>query len=164
MEPIDYNSALVSILYVEDEQGAQEILCSMLSRKYPEMRLYLAKNGTQGLELFKKHRPDIVITDISMPLMDGISMSSAIKALKPETIIVAVTAYSDTSYLLNAIETGIDHYVMKPMDYRKFFSILDKNIAMILLERQVRQQGDNIRKNAEMEIGTITASLTNLEP
>lgn len=133
MVPPDNDSSMVSILYVEDELDAREILSSMISRKYPNTHLYLAENGAKGLEAFEKHRPDIVITDISMPLMDGIRMSSEIKKLKPDTIIVAITAYSDTSYLLNTIETNINHYVLKPLDYRKFFSILDKSIAMIQL-------------------------------
>lgn len=146
MEPLIYDSSMVSILYVEDERDAREILGSILFRKYPDAQLYLAENGAHGLELFEKHRPNIVITDICMPLMNGIRMSSEIKTLNPETIIVAATAYSDTSYLLNAIEIGINHYVLKPLDYGKLFSILDKSIAMIQLERQVRVQGDYIRK------------------
>jgi len=137
---INYDPSSVSMLYVEDEPESREILSSILSRKYPDTQLHVAENGVQGLELFKKHRPNIVITDISMPLMDGIRMSSEIKSLNPETTIVAVTAYSDTDYLLNAIEIGINHYVLKPLDYAKFFSVIDKNIAMIRLESQVTAQ------------------------
>lgn len=133
-------SSMISILYVEDEHGAREIFSQILSLKYPDMLLFQAGNGAEGLELFKKHQPDIVITDISMPVMNGIQMSREIKTLKPDTIIVAVTAYSDTSFLLNAIEIGISHYVLKPLDYSKFFSIIDKSIAMIQLERQVKAQ------------------------
>lgn len=146
MEPLDYAPSAISILYVEDERDAREILSSILSRKYPDTQLYQAVNGAQGLELFEKHRPEIVITDISMPLMDGIRMASVIKELNPETIIVAVTAYSDVSYLLNAIEIGINYYVLKPLDYGKFFSILEKSIATTQLERRVRAQSEYIRK------------------
>jgi len=122
---------MVSILYVEDELDARKILGSILSLKYPNTQLFLAENGAQGLELFEKHRPNIVITDISMPIMDGFRMSSEIKALYPETIIVALTAYSDSNFLLNANDIGINHCIPKPLDYGRFFSILDESIALL---------------------------------
>lgn len=129
MDPTDDTSSLISILYVEDEREAREVLGSILSKKYPDTNLYLAENGLLGLELFKLHRPDIVITDISMPVMNGIRMSSEIKALKPETVIVALTAFSDTNSQANAIDTGINHYLLKPLDYGVFFSILDRIVC-----------------------------------
>ena len=134
MEPLKIGSSMVSILYVEDELDARKILGSILSLKYPGMQLYLAENGAQGLELFEKHRPHIVITDISMPIMDGIRMSSEIKSLNPQTIIVALTAYSDANFLLNANDIGINHCITKPLDYGKFFSILDESITMLQQE------------------------------
>ena len=166
MEPLSNNPTKISILYVEDEREAREVFGSILSRKYPDTQLYMAENGAQGLELFEKHRQNIVITDISMPLMNGIRMSSEIKTLNPETIIVAVTAYSNTSYLLDAIEIGINHYVLKPLDYGKIFSILDKSIAMIQMERQVKlhEQEGQVRAleleaaNKELEAFNYTVS------
>jgi len=97
----------LAILYAEDEADARELLSSVLTMKYPDVRLHLAETGQMGLELFRAHRPGIVITDINMPMMDGIQMSGEIKALEPETVIIALTAHSDTKYLLNAIEIGI---------------------------------------------------------
>lgn len=146
MELINNDSSGISILYVEDEKEARDILGSILIKKYPGIQIHFAENGKVGLELFRRHQPNIVITDISMPLLDGIQMAAEIKTWSPETIIIAVTAYSDTRYLLNSIEIGISNYVLKPVDYLKFFSIIDKSIALIRLERQVKRQGDYIRK------------------
>ena len=133
-------------MYVEDEKDVRDILSSILIRKYPGIRLYLAENGEIGLDLFKQHRPAIVITDISMPQMDGVRMAAEIKTLNTDTIIIAVTAYSDTKYLLKSIEIGINHYVLKPVEYGNFFSIIDKCIRSILLARQVGAQREYIRK------------------
>jgi PAS domain S-box-containing protein len=146
MERSNPDVSMISILYVEDEQEAREILGSILVRKYPDILILFAENGKMGLKLFKQHQPDIVITDISMPLLDGVKMAAKIKSLNPETAIIAVTAYSDTKYLLNAIEIGINHYVLKPVDYRRFFSIIDKSIATIMMEKKVRAQSNHIRK------------------
>ncbi|HEX9078360.1 MAG TPA: PAS domain S-box protein [Desulfuromonadaceae bacterium] len=146
MEPCDHDPSTLSILYVEDETEARELLCSVLTMKYPGVCLFVAENGQAGLELFRAHRPPIVITDINMPLLDGISMAGEIKSLEPETIIIALTAHSDTNYLLNAIEIGVNHYVLKPVDYGHIFTIIDKSCDMILLERKVRRQSEHIRK------------------
>jgi len=146
MEPSCHDSTEISILYVEDEQGARDILNSILAKKYPGVRLHLADNGESGLELFTKHRPDIVITDINMPRMDGIRMASEIKSLTPETIVIALTAHSDTKFLLSAIEIGINHYVLKPLDYNRLFLVIDKCIALTMLERRIKSQSDHIRK------------------
>jgi len=146
MESVAHGSDALSILYVEDETEARDLLYSVLTMKYPAARLHLADNGQMGMELFKAHHPGIVITDINMPQMDGITMARDIKSLDPETIIIALTAHSDTKYLLNAIEIGINHYVLKPVDYGHLFSIIDKSRDMILLEQKVRRQGEHIRK------------------
>ncbi|MFH2123366.1 MAG: response regulator, partial [Pseudomonadota bacterium] len=61
-----------------------------------------------------------------MPVMDGLQMAQAIREINPEIRIIATTAHSDTSYLLEAIEIGIDHYVLKPVDIRKLLTAIEK--------------------------------------
>ncbi|QEM68583.1 response regulator [Geobacter sp. FeAm09] len=136
----------ISVLYVEDEQSAREILCSVFESKYRFTRLDAAENGEQGVALFKEHRHDIVITDISMPVMDGVEMAAAIRDIAPETVIIVLTAHSGTRYLLDSIELGISNYVLKPVNYEKLFAAIDKSIAMISLKRQVASQHRFIRR------------------
>ncbi len=154
---------VVSILYVEDEPDTRSILVSVITRRYPGVQLHTAENGVTGLELFKEHPADIVITDINMPLMDGISMAREVKALKPETIVIALTAHCDTKLLLNAIEIDIDHYVLKPLDYARFFSIVDKSLATIMPERKIREQSSHIRKlSRAVEQSPCTVMITDV--
>jgi YesN/AraC family two-component response regulator len=94
--------------------------------KLPDITLHLAENGKIGLELYRKHEPRIVITDVNMPVMDGIEMAAQIKAINPGAIIIAVSAYNNTEYLMNAIEIGINHYVLKPIDFDKLFTTIGK--------------------------------------
>jgi PAS domain S-box-containing protein len=146
MNPLRNSDAEISILYVEDEPEAREMVSRVLARKIRTLRLYTAENGDAGLALYREHRPDIVITDINMPVMDGIRMGSEIREINPEAIIIAVTAYSDTSYLLDAIETGINNYVLKPIDYDKLFAAIDKCIETVTLKRRVNEQNEHIRQ------------------
>ena len=140
------NVVPVSILLVEDESDTREILSRMLTIKLSGIRLFCAENGKSGLELYREHRPDLVITDINMPLMDGLSMAGAIREQHPEAHIIVLTAYNDSHYLLNAIEAGITHYVLKPINQRKLFASIDQCLESICLEQQVREQEKFIRK------------------
>jgi len=140
MGPLPYDISGIALLYIEDESEARSMVSKMLAMNYPKLKLYEAENGAVGLELYREHLPEMVMTDINMPVMDGISMSRAIKAINPEASIIAVTAHSDTSYLLNAIEIGIHHYILKPINYQELFSITDKILEQIVLKRLLAEQ------------------------
>ena len=142
----------VALLLVEDEIEARDMLSRMLALNYQGLKIYLADDGVSGLEMFNEFRPEIVVTDINMPRMNGIVMSREVKQLEPETTIVAVTAHSETTYLLNAIEIGIDHYVLKPVNYPELFRVLDRIGEKIMLKRLVRQlEEDRARLAAIVE-------------
>ncbi len=146
MESFNYAASAITILYVEDDPVARDIASKMIPRKFPGMVLYAAENGKVGLELYKAHQPDIVITDINMPVMNGIQMANEIKAINAEANIIVISAYSDTDYLLSAIDLGINQYVLKPIDQHKLFAAIKKSAARIILERQVSSQHAFIRK------------------
>jgi len=139
----------VSLLYVEDEADARDMLSRTLAMNYQGLRLHVAENGSAGLKMFREERPDIVMTDINMPVMNGIQMAKEIKAIEPEVVIVAVTAHSDTSYLLSAIEIGIHHYVLKPVNFTELFGIIDKILEKITFRRIVAEQTEKIRRREQ---------------
>lgn len=146
MEPYSHDTSEVSILYVEDDPITRDLICTMIPVKFPGLNLLAAENGHSGLALYKEHRPDIVLTDISMPVMDGIRLASEIRMLNPEASIIVITAHSDTRYLLNAIDIGINRYVLKPIDQEKLFEAIEDCVARITLERHVRKQSEYICK------------------
>ena len=128
----------ISFLYVEDDPVTRNIMEKIFHLKLPGVALPVAENGRVGLELYKKHAPEIVITDVNMPVMDGIEMAAEIKAVNPGAIIIAISAYSNTEYLLNAIEIGINHYVLKPIDFDKLFATIDKCLTGITRSRTLQ--------------------------
>ncbi|MBV5329834.1 MAG: response regulator [Chlorobium sp.] len=121
---LENNRHNLTILYVEDDATTRTEMEQLLKRRAE--KVLIAENGVIGLELFNRFNPDIVITDIRMPVMDGLQMAHAIRKINPDTRIIATTAYSDTAFLLEAIEIGIDHYVLKPIDLGKFFAAIEK--------------------------------------
>ncbi|EOI4812002.1 butyrate response regulator transcription factor BumR, partial [Campylobacter coli] len=84
-----------------------------------------AQNGDEGLKKFKKFKPDLVITDIAMPIMDGLDMAREIKEISDDVPIVVLSAYSEKERLLRSIDIGIDKYLIKPVDIEELFKVLD---------------------------------------
>jgi len=124
----------LSLLYVEDDASTREELVLMLEPWLGE--LFVANDGQVGLDLFRDKRPDIVVTDIQMPKLNGLTMSREIRQLVPDQTIVVVSAYNDTEYLFNAIELGVDHYVTKPVNVEKLLNKLASLARGILAVRE----------------------------
>ena len=144
MDNRDQNEKLpIAVLYVEDEPITRSAVARMLKRRVET--LYEAENGKEGLELFKRHRPNIVISDIRMPVLDGIEMSKEIKLLDKNSKIILTTAHSDASILLDSIEVGVDKYILKPLDMDTLYAAMDQCAETVMLERQIQQQ--NIEKD-----------------
>ena len=125
-----------SILYVEDEQDVRDELAQFLKRR--TKNLHLASNGREGLAAFETLRPDIVITDILMPEMDGLSMAKEIKRLSPETPIIITTAFNEADLFLKAIEIGIEKYVLKPIQPAKLLVSLTESAWLLKALKDLR--------------------------
>lgn len=146
MEVPEAKSIGLSILYVEDDGVSREIVSQMVRRKFPGVNLILAENGREGLDLFARHSPDIILTDVRMPLMDGISMSREIKKLNSDARIIITTANSDIGQIMEAMDIGISQYVLKPIEQVRLFEAIGRCIDSIMLEHKVRDQLGFIRK------------------
>lgn len=133
----------VSILYVEDEQEVREGYSKALSRFCDD--LYVACDGKEGLELYKEHNPDIVVSDINMPVMNGIDMVKAIREIDPDKCcIIFTTAHSDSNYLLDAISLGINSYLIKPVEKNLLKAKIEKASNIILQEKRSKVQQEQI--------------------
>jgi YesN/AraC family two-component response regulator len=129
----------VSLLYVEDDAATREELAMILE---PWLgALHVASDGQAGLALFAEKCPDIVVTDIQMPKINGLVMSNKIRELVPGQPIVVVSAYNDVEYLFKAIELGIDHYVTKPVNVELLLKKLATmaNAILAIREREHNQ-------------------------
>ncbi|ELW6801579.1 response regulator transcription factor [Campylobacter jejuni] len=111
------------ILVVEDEVKARESMINILSERFS--KVIGAQNGDEGLKKFKKFKPDLVITDIVMPIMDGLDMAREIKEISDDVPIVVLSAYSEKERLLRSIDIDIDKYLIKPVDIEELFKVLD---------------------------------------
>ena len=111
------------ILIVEDEDSIRKSMAEALDSLFEE--IILAKNGDEGVKKFKKHNPHIVITDIAMPIMNGLDMAKNIREISSNTPIIALSAFSDKEKLLKAIDVGIDKYLIKPIDMDELLKVIE---------------------------------------
>lgn len=107
-------SKISTILYVENDEDVRK--SNEIALNHHAKELYIASDGERGLELFIKYQPDIVVTDINIPKINGIDMSKAIKKINPDQQIIITTAHSETSYFMEAIDLQISAYLLKPID------------------------------------------------
>ena len=126
---------LTPILCVEDDAVTRKLLVQILRERFAN--LLVAKDGAEGLDLFRIHHPALVITDILMPVMDGLQMARAIKAESPGTAIIVLTARGDSELMLSAIETGVADYVLKPIIQERILAAIDKCLRIRSLEREL---------------------------
>lgn len=134
----------LSILYVEDDPFVRESLIRFLKRRFDT--LYVGEEGQRGLDLFNEHKPDLVITDIQMPVMDGLEMCRHIRESDPEVPILITTAFNETSYLTRAIELGVDRYVKKPVVKEELLDSLYRS-AQVLIQRKELEARNRVIEN-----------------
>ena len=113
-----------SILYAEDDKSLQAITVEYLERYFKEV--YIANDGKEALALYKKCQPKVLLLDIDMPHVDGLSVASQIRKNNQTIPIVMMTAFTDTEMLLEATELNLCTYLVKPVKASKFKEALQK--------------------------------------
>ena len=159
---IEYTKNL-TILYVEDDVGLQyqtEKLFNILFKK-----VVTANNGLDALNIYKKEPFDIVITDIKMPLMDGVTLTSEIKKIDADQAVIVASAYNDTEYLLDFINLNIKQFIQKPIDMKNMLHIIydvSKNIVNEMLVENYRKEVEKnniILKEKNEELNSLVRIL-----
>lgn len=115
-----------NIVVADDESIQCEILCQILSDMIPEAVVHSAKNGMEAYQYIQQHAVDVLITDILMPVMDGMELIQKIAEEKPEIKIVLISAYQEFEYARNAIKYGVFDYLVKPFRVETIARIIDK--------------------------------------
>ncbi|MBV6342500.1 GGDEF domain-containing response regulator [Candidatus Magnetobacterium casense] len=137
IEPVDNESEAIlketTLLYVEDDKEINWRLSCFLRRRLKT--LFSAFNGKEGLEIFKMQTPDVVVTDIKMPDMDGIQMAKHIKEMQQDAKIIVTTAFNDEGYLIKAIDAHVDSFIKKPVDPYKLIETIAK-LAIVSMQRR----------------------------
>lgn len=117
------------ILYVEDEDDLRRNAVEYLGRIVKEV--LQAKDGKEAIALWHDERPDIIITDINMPRLNGLDMARYIRSKDQDVQIIIATGYADTEYLMKAVELNLVKYLVKPVTKEKLLEALSQSLKKI---------------------------------
>lgn len=145
---------MYSILLVDDEAGVRNSIKAKIDWNAAGYQIEAeASNGEEALELLKARKlPDVLITDIRMPQMDGIGLIAACKRLYPSLKIVVLSGYSDYAYMQAAIQAGVKDYLLKPVGRRELAALMEKLSAEIALEQsdELLQRAEQLQRERQM--------------
>jgi len=119
----------LTLLYIEDDHDIQEIYVDFLKEHVGT--LYLANDGEEGYESYLLHKPDMILLDINMPKLDGLSLAKKIREDDKNVKIIITTAHAEQENLLKAIELYLVKYILKPIKFDELEEALKKAIAEI---------------------------------
>jgi two-component system cell cycle response regulator len=137
------NLKKLNLLFVDDDALVNKSF-SLIFKKYFK-NIYKAYNGEEGLEIFKNNHIDIVISDIQMPIMNGIEMAKEIKKINEEIPIIFMTAFDESKYLKEAIEIGVEAYILKPIDKEILIKKLNKIGDNLVLQQNLKNYMEIMR-------------------
>jgi len=132
------------ILLVDDEQDIRDILRLALTDAGYEV--LEAENGQQALDLFLEKRPPIVITDIKMPVMDGIQLLRRIKAEMPDTEVVMITGHGDMDLAIRSLKHEATDFITKPIHVDALEIALKRVGEKILMRRKLQEYTTNLER------------------
>lgn len=121
----------LTVLLVENNSDSKKIIYDILIDNFE--KVITAQNGDEGLKKFKKYNPNIVITDVFMPIIDGLDMAKCIKEISIDTPIIVLSTHCEKETLLRAIDVGIDKFLIKPIMSGDFLETIE-NVAKNKIE------------------------------
>jgi len=138
------------VVVIDDDVQVRTALAALLQRK--GYLVEIAANGKSGLDLVKSGDPDLVVSDIMMPKMDGFELLQQVKALAPECPVILITGYSSIPGAIKAIRYGAEEYLVKPLDHLEVLHVIEKTLQTkaLHLENDMLKQRLAGRKRTEI--------------
>lgn len=145
------------ILLVDDEEGIRTVLGITLADSGYEV--LTAASGEEALALLRRHTPEVVLTDIKMPGMDGLALLKAIKGESPDTEVIMITGHGDMDLAVRSLQLQAADFVTKPIHHEILEIAIRRALERLALRRQLRDYTENL----ERLVAQRTASLVQAE-
>ncbi|MBB6023503.1 two-component system response regulator YesN [Paenibacillus sp. JGP012] len=148
------------VLLVDDEQDVREGLVVEVDWEAMDLRIVgLAENGREALEMAERVEPDIVITDISMPFMDGLELARRLRERNPLVKVVILTGYDEFDYARQAVSLSVDEYLLKPFSAKHLTELLARLCAQMAAEIAERENVQQLREHYRTSLPLLQAEL-----
>ena len=135
-----------TVLLVDDEEEARKQVYDILSILFK--RVYSAKDGVEAFEIYKDEKPDIIITDLTMPRMNGFELMDLIRSVDMKQKIIVMSAHTETEVMVQAIKASVDGYILKPIESSQIFEAIEK----AALSLKMQKESELYRKSLESKV------------
>lgn len=152
----------LKILYVEDDVDVRALMTLFLQRRFACVDT--ACNGQEGLAAYATGAYDVVVTDLKMPVMDGLEMASRIKAHSSDMPVIVVTAFNEAEYFARLIEIGIDRYVIKPVVPDLLMDAIEKTARVRVHQLELEQERRNVVLTLQQIIEALGRAIEKRDP
>jgi len=123
-----------TVMLVDDEEEARTQVNNILVLFFS--CVYVAKDGIEALEIYKEKKPDIIITDLTMPRMCGLELVEAVRTIYQQQKIIVMSAHTEADIIVKAIKSGLDGYILKPIDASQMFDAIKKATFSLKIEKE----------------------------
>lgn len=147
----------LSIMILDDEYIILDGLSSFPWEAFRCRVTAVARNGNEGMEMLREAAPDIILSDIKMPGMDGLEFSSKAKEMFPEVTIILLTGYDSFEFAKQAISTGVKEYLLKPIDYDVMKQTIDKIAAEVRENKRQNDHFQNLKRHFNNSLPLLRA-------
>lgn len=151
----------LTVLYIEDHDDTREELHELLETIFP--KVLVATNGLEGLNVYKSNDINLIITDINMPEMDGITMIEEIRKEDYDVKIVVFSAHERTDYLSKCIDLDVDGFLTKPLNHNKYYKTLYKVTEQILIKKELNEYKNNLENKVQEQLDELVVKNSILE-
>lgn len=140
---------MFNILIVDDEKKERDGIETLIAKSHFDLRVIKANNGEDALSRMADHKIDILLTDIKMPFMDGISLIQKLKDRRGEIFLILYSAYADFEYAQSAISLGVSKYLLKPINMDDFYEVMTEAIIWCREKQEKESEELEIRRIVE---------------
>lgn len=144
----------LTLLYVEDHKETRDEILELFNSFFKT--IIVAVDGEEGIERYNSNKIDLIITDINMPKMDGLTMVENIKKSNPNIPIIVFSAYEDSKNLKRAIELNVDGFLPKPIDFEKYLETLTKIVNNISAQKKLELYRSKLEEKVQNQINEIS--------
>jgi EAL domain-containing protein (putative c-di-GMP-specific phosphodiesterase class I)/PleD family two-component response regulator len=141
------NAKNLTILFVEDDESTRVELINFLGTFFP--KIISAKDGREAWEKFTQNKIDLVVTDITLPYIDGLELISMIREQNSTIPLLILSAHTESKYFLESIKYGVDGYLMKPFDLEQFLAVVSKVVYRLDMEQKFIEYNQNLERMVE---------------
>lgn len=144
-------SSNISILIVDDEKAILLTLEKLISKTFPELKIYTAENGKDAWDIIVAHHPNIVISDINMPIMDGMQLLIKVRANEEynDIVFILLTGNTEVSERIKALDKGADEFITKPIVSVALEARIRSALRIVKLQQQMKEENQLLIELAE---------------